>query len=1587
MTKIKTMSKLWVEQHFQKRECIRYVATKETGRCGCGGMLANHPVSASQSLYRAHSVHSHTSSQTSADEHWSPSRHTAASPTDAFGTIEFQGSAHPLKAQYVRLSFDTKPELLLQLLTREWQLELPKLLITVHGGKANFELQPKLKAVLRQGLVKAAKTTGAWIFTAGTNTGVMRHVGEALVNERTPRQRGRVLAIGIAPWGIIDNRSDLIGKNVTVPYHSISSPKSRFAVLNNHHSYFVLVDNGTVGKYGAEIALRKKLEKYISQQKIYTRAEMEACGVPVVCVVVEGGLNTIRTVLEYVTDTPPVPVVICDGSGRAADLLAFAHRYMHDYDSLLEDVKEQLLTTIERTFHLSRENSERLHAELMLCVRRKDLITVFRMGEGPCQELDQAVLIALLKGHHMPAPDQLRLALTWNRVDIARNEIFVYGQEWPTPTLSQTINPNAINSPCETSCLKDLRFNYPFNELLLWAVLTNRQKMALFMWQNGEEAIVKALVACKLYKAMAQEAAQDDMEADVCEEMRNNAREFENLALDLLDYCYRSDVHITLQLLTYELQNWSKHTCLGIAVAAKHSAFLAHTASQMLVADLWMGGLRTRKHTNLKVILGLLFPITIIYLEFRSREELQLMPQTEEEHNMGMAELDDEVEGTGEKEKMVRQTPRPIREQYDSYVNIRSGSICQSNARINKIENGKVFPFELSLDSDKDRKKNQQKPLKLGKKIYEFYGAPITKFWGHTMAYAIFLVLFTFVVLVKMQHHMSWQEAYVTSYICTLGLEKIREVVASEPVNFTQKMSVWVEKKWNPCDLAVIIFFFVGMSLRLNPATKDYGRVIYCLDIMYWYIRSLDFLSVNKYLGPYVTMIGKMVIDMIYFVVLLLVVLMSYGVARQGILNPEEEPSWLLVRHIFYMPYFMLYGEVFADRIEAQCGDGKGQVPCRPGMWINPAIMAIYLLIANILLVNLLIAVIDMIYFVVLLLVVLMSYGVARQGILNPEEEPSWLLVRHIFYMPYFMLYGEVFADRIEAQCGDGKGQVPCRPGMWINPAIMAIYLLIANILLVNLLIAVFNNIFFEVNNMSQEVWKSQRFKVVMEYEQKPLLPPPLIVFSHIHLLIKYFLTRCQGKEDSFDHGLKLFLSESDVQNIYDFEEECVEGYFREKETELHMSTEEQVRFTTERVEMMSQRVEDINHREKESSACIKTLEFRLTKLEDLAEQTAASLAVIHRYIVTSMAEPNFSKTPSYSQRTMSSICDESEPSDDEKDEHAQSFTRLRSTEAPKIVEPTNEALVLEDPSLPQPVKSPSSSRVQFNDTREPVTSQNSLTPQYSVESQSVFIGGRHQRRLSRTAIDRLGLFRQSTVPTHDTFNVLSVESDVAASEPALARGNSVSQMEDTVGGLIPTKQLVERSASVAVGGGMTRKPTLNNSECSLYPGGLRPHLGMTRGEYTSITDDIESFSMTRYSRPRATSPLTHTFAPSFSRQSSAEYQTLLSVESEILHGAEEADYHMMEGLIKRRLHRDSENLTVSLEELCSNKGESDSELEDSERRGFCCMGGISPSPSAPNVTVDPATDSSPDEPMPKSQSAHSIQTLKSLIKGTETMC
>uniref|UniRef100_A0A5G2QS60 Transient receptor potential cation channel subfamily M member 3 n=1 Tax=Sus scrofa TaxID=9823 RepID=A0A5G2QS60_PIG len=1207
--------KSWIERAFYKRECVHIIpSTKDPHRCCCGRLIGQHVgLTPSISVLQNDKNESRLSRNDIQSEKWSISKHTQLSPTDAFGTIEFQGGGHSNKAMYVRVSFDTKPDLLLHLMTKEWQLELPKLLISVHGGLQNFELQPKLKQVFGKGLIKAAMTTGAWIFTGGVNTGVIRHVGDAL-KDHASKSRGKICTIGIAPWGIVENQEDLIGRDVVRPYQTMSNPMSKLTVLNSMHSHFILADNGTTGKYGAEVKLRRQLEKHISLQKINTRIGQ---GVPVVALIVEGGPNVISIVLEYLRDTPPVPVVVCDGSGRASDILAFGHKYSEEGGLINESLRDQLLVTIQKTTY-TRTQAQHLFIILMECMKKKELITVFRMGSEGHQDIDLAILTALLKGANASAPDQLSLALAWNRVDIARSQIFIYGQQWPVGSLEQamldalvldrvdfvklliengvsmhrflTISRleelyNTRHGPSNTlyHLVRDVKkreypgfgwiyfkgnlppdyrislidiglvieylmggayrcnytrkrfrtlyhnlfgpkrddvplrrgrkttkkreeevdidlddpeinhFPFPFHELMVWAVLMKRQKMALFFWQHGEEAMAKALVACKLCKAMAHEASENDMVDDISQELNHNSRDFGQLAVELLDQSYKQDEQLAMKLLTYELKNWSNATCLQLAVAAKHRDFIAHTCSQMLLTDMWMGRLRMRKNSGLKVILGILLPPSILSLEFKNKDDMPYMTQAQEIHLQ-------------EKEQEEPEKPTKEKDEEDMELTAMLGR-----------NNG-----ESSRKKDEEEVQSRHRLIPLGRKIYEFYNAPIVKFWFYTLAYIGYLMLFNYIVLVKMERWPSTQEWIVISYIFTLGIEKMREILMSEPGKLLQKVKVWLQEYWNVTDLIAILLFSVGMILRLQdqPFRSD-GRVIYCVNIIYWYIRLLDIFGVNKYLGPYVMMIGKMMIDMMYFVIIMLVVLMSFGVARQAILFPNEEPSWKLAKNIFYMPYWMIYGEVFADQIDPPCGQ-------------------------------------------------------------NETREDG-----KIIQLP------------------------PCKTGAWIVPAIMACYLLVANILLVNLLIAVFNNTFFEVKSISNQVWKFQRYQLIMTFHERPVLPPPLIIFSHMTMIFQHLCCRWRKHEsdpDERDYGLKLFITDDELKKVHDFEEQCIEEYFREKDDRFNSSNDERIRVTSERVENMSMRLEEVNEREHCMKASLQTVDIRLAQLEDLIGRMATAL-------------------------------------------------------------------------------------------------------------------------------------------------------------------------------------------------------------------------------------------------------------------------------------------------------------------------------------------------------------------------------------------
>lgn len=1214
-------------------------------RCCCGRLVRQHACFTASLAMKYSDVKLGENCNQEIEE-WSVEKHTEQTSTDAYGVINFQGGSHSYRAKYVRLSYDTKPEAILQLMLKEWQMELPKLVISVHGGMQKFELHPRIKQLLGKGLIKAAVTTGAWIITGGVNTGVAKHVGDAL-REHASRSSRKICTIGIAPWGVIENRNDLVGRDVVAPYQTLLNPLSKLNVLNNLHSHFILVDDGTVGKYGAEVKLRRELEKTINLQRIHARIGQ---GVPVVALVFEGGPNVILTVLDFLHESPPVPVVVCEGTGRAADILAYVHKQTEEGGNVPEGAEPEIISTIKKTFNFGQSEAVHLFQTLLECMKKKELITVFHIGSDEHQDIDVAILTALLKGTNASAFDQLVLTLAWDRVDIAKNHVFVYGQQWLVGSLEQAMldalvmdrvafvklliengvsmhkfltiprleelyntkqgptNPTLFHlvrdvkqgnlppgykinlidvglvieylmggtyrctytrkrfraiynslsgnnrrsgrNPSNTTpqlCkshesfgnradkkekmrhnhfiktaqpykpkidtgaeegkkkrtkdeIVDIddpetrRFPYPLNELLLWAVLMKRQKMALFFWQHGEESMAKALVACKVYRSMAYEAKQSDLVDDTSEELKQYSNEFGQLAVELLEQSFRQDETMAMKLLTYELKNWSNSTCLKLAVSSRLRPFVAHTCTQMLLSDMWMGRLNMRKNSWYKVILSILLPPAILLLEYKTKAEMSHIPQSQDAHQMAMDDSENNFQNTADEIPM------------------------------------EVFKEVRILDSttEKHDMETPAKPkrLPITQKFYAFYHAPIVKFWFNTLAYLGFLMLYTFVVLVKMEEVPSVQEWIVIAYIFTSAIEKIREIFfMSEAGKINQKIKVWFSDYFNISDTVAIVTFFIGFVLRFgakgnfgeNTYRENYifvaGRITYCLNIIFWYVRLLDFLAVNQQAGPYVMMIGKMVANMFYIVVIMALVLLSFGVPRKAILYPNEAPSWTLARDIVFHPYWMIFGEVYAYEIDVCANNSESQVA-------------------------------------------------------------------HL-----------------------------CGPGTWLTPFLQAVYLFVQYIIMVNLLIAFFNNVYLQVKAISNIVWKYQRYHFIMAYHEKPVLPPPLIILSHMASLLCCICKR--RKTDKTSDGPKLFLTEEDQKKLHDFEELCVEMYFNEKDDKFHSGSEERIRVTFERVEQMCIQIKEVGDRVNYIKRSLQSLDSQIGHLQDLSALTVDTLKTL----------------------------------------------------------------------------------------------------------------------------------------------------------------------------------------------------------------------------------------------------------------------------------------------------------------------------------------------------------------------------------------
>ncbi|XP_029707113.1 transient receptor potential cation channel subfamily M member 2 isoform X3 [Takifugu rubripes] len=1157
---------LWMRKNIHKKECRFFDRDKSEDVCKCGYIKSEH-------------VDEAIKPDRFTGQTWRKHRHIYEAPTDAFGDISFSGLGQNT-GKYARVSTDTKPEILYQLLTDWWKIPPPNLLISVTGGAKNFHLKARLKKMFHRGLIKVAQTTGAWIITGGTHTGVMKHVGEAVKDYTLSSSvQSQIVAIGIPTWGIIHNRDTLVQAELQgcFPAHYLMDEEGqgRFSCLDNNHTHFLLVDDGTHGHYGVEIELRTRLEKFISRKSL--RHKGSNVTIPAVCVVLDGGPGTLNTIYNAMLNG--TPCVVFESSGRIADVIAHVAGLPVSRVTIA-DIKKLMKKFFGQEYDGFTDISiVEWTKKIQDIIRMTHLLSVFRVSEDNHGDVDVAILQALLKASKTKEPfgihcwkRQLELAIVWNRVDIAETEIFTEERSWKSSDLHDALflalvgnKPQFVRLLLENGAslreflqkdqtLRDLYRQLPdclfrrklpksadgislshvavevkkllgrFTQLLycntaqnnfcsmseynlspsqsnvemgsrtliearadetlrdvgrdffLWAVVQNNKELAEIAWEQCNDCMSAALAANKILKKMARE----ESDTDEAQDMLELANHYERHATGVFSEGYKSDEVRSQTLLVHVSSRWGRTTCLQLALEANDKDFVAHSGVQALLTKIWCGELSVDNPVWRVLVCMVFFPLVYSrFLIFRNDE----ISKRVNENNEG------------------RETEETIRR-----------STLEANSSGLHLRN----PMST-------------KPLGVWSRLSCLYSSPQVKFYWNIVSYFTFLVLFAVVLMVDFQATPSRLEILLYIWLLTLVFEEVRQLLDyHRGFGILKKAWIYINDIWNILDILSIVLFIIGLPLRLTTWLFYPGKVVLCIDFVVFCLRLMAIFTISRTLGPKIIIVKRMMTDLFFFMFLLSIWVVAYGVAKQGILIDNDDRLEWILRGVLYEPYRILFGD-FPTNIDYAAFDIEA---CS----INGT-------------------------------------------------------------------------DHLKPKCPVlNENQMPAFPE-WLTIIMLCVYLLFANILLLNLLIAIFNFTFQEVQDNTDKIWKFQRYQLIKEYHSRPSAPPPLIIFSHLyHFIWSVILNKDTEKE------FQIELSKSQEEEVLSWEALMKDRYLVSLQREQNGNTERRVQETVQKLANITDRLE--REDEMNPGAMMK----RLAQLEEQVVQSARAL----QWIIDTLKSQDF---------------------------------------------------------------------------------------------------------------------------------------------------------------------------------------------------------------------------------------------------------------------------------------------------------------------------------------------------------------------------
>ncbi|XP_076347471.1 transient receptor potential cation channel subfamily M member-like 2 isoform X4 [Tachypleus tridentatus] len=376
---------------------------------------------------------------------------------------------------FILVEHDVSMDHVGEVLHKEWKLCSPRIvLVLVSNVKPliGWKNTRKLNNFLK-GLVTAANTTNMWILTHGANVGIVKAVGDAVFEETLHRQSlfchkhpnlsvpvpTPLTVIGVIREDMVDYAEILNELGRVEIENDGNRPEENKYELNPDHSHFIIIKDKSVNKIGANQFLYR-LEQYIADTEELREVELdgdavmtfdykfhiEGSEVPVIAVLVQGGYDCARIVMQHLKNQ--LPVMVVQGSGGLADLIAYSylelkHRTQGRWEpEFVENfLKPEISTKIVENFPRLRENSiarNIFRDRILECTRyaeqgQQTYLTILNIHSHTCDltNLDEYILRALFKSQqpevtkwYEQMEKDLYLTIDWNSPHVASNEVF-----------------------------------------------------------------------------------------------------------------------------------------------------------------------------------------------------------------------------------------------------------------------------------------------------------------------------------------------------------------------------------------------------------------------------------------------------------------------------------------------------------------------------------------------------------------------------------------------------------------------------------------------------------------------------------------------------------------------------------------------------------------------------------------------------------------------------------------------------------------------------------------------------------------------------------------------------------------------------------------------------------------------------------------------------------------------------------------------------------------------------------------------------------------------------------------------------------